>query len=212
MHFHDPLAFSLEAPIGSAGDAWLGVAAGIGNAVRGLGFTQFDRLARHVRDLPYGRPARDIDPLSVLTEGRGTGSTKHRLLTCVAHSCGHYEVTLTVGIFAMSEATTPGVGAVLADAHVESIPEARCYLTIDHQRFDFTGTPRGPRSPLTALKAEFFLTPDAVSERVRALRRQFLAQWAFEQGLSPERAWCVRQACLAAIGSPGTPASSQDRP
>jgi hypothetical protein len=88
------------------------------------GFGTFDALAGFVRDLPYGRVSNAHDCLTVLGEGRGACSAKHRLLAAVAHECGHPEVQLTIGIYEMCEENTPGVGAVLRNAALSSIPEA----------------------------------------------------------------------------------------
>ncbi len=202
MHFHDPLGFSLDPPPASPGDPVMARSAAIGEAARKLGFSTFGGLAGHVQALPYGRTLRSDDPLAVLREGRGTSSSKHRLLATVAQGCGHFEVMLTVGIYSMSEANTPGVGAVLTAASLTSIPEARCYLTIDHQRFDFTGGPRGSISPFASLSAEYFLAPDTLAERKASLHRQVLARWAETQGLAVETAWSIREACIAALAPP----------
>ncbi|HOA94440.1 MAG TPA: hypothetical protein PKJ79_11825, partial [Quisquiliibacterium sp.] len=143
MHYHDPLGFPLTAAPRWPGDPWADRAAAVYDAVSALGFGTFGRLAEHVRALPVARTTRPDDPMAVLHERCGTGSAKHRLLATVAQGGGHFEVMLTLGIYAMSEANSPGVGAVLEAAAQSSIPATRCYLTIDHQRFDFTGDARG---------------------------------------------------------------------
>jgi hypothetical protein len=98
--------------------------------VLALGMSSYDQPARYVHSLPYGRTSDPSDPKTVLTEKRGTCSSKHQLLTAVARECSHSEVQLTVGIYEMSEENTPGVGAVLDAALVPSIPEAHCYRTV----------------------------------------------------------------------------------
>jgi hypothetical protein len=96
---------------------------------REIGYTNFARLAEYVRMLPYGRVEVDAAGLSVLRQERGTCSSKHRFLAIVARECGHTEVTLTLGLYQMSERNTPGVGPILAGARLASIPEAHCYLS-----------------------------------------------------------------------------------
>ena len=204
MHFHSPLDFPLETEAGSYRSALANPSTVVGEAVRALGFSSFDGLARHVAALPYGRISRSGDPLAVLREGRGTCSSKHVLLATVAQGCGHFEVMLTVGIYEMCEANTPGVGAVLAAASLSAIPEAHCYLTIDHQRFDFTGLPRGERSRFSSLCAEYFLAPEALADRKLPLHRRALAQWAPAKGLSDQAAWAIREACIAALSQPAS--------
>ena len=187
MHFHDPLAFAISP------------ATVLGAQICALGFSRFDALAAHVRALPHGHAQRPGDPLAILREERGTNSSKHHLLATVAQTCGHPEVVLTLGIYAMSECNTPGVGAILEAASVSSIPQAHCYLTVDNQRLDFTGPPQASESPLRSLTAEFFLTPDKLAERMAPLQQQALAQWATQQGVSFEAAWALRQACFAVL-------------
>jgi hypothetical protein len=187
VHFHDPLAFAISP------------ATPLGAQVCALGFSRFDVLAAHVRALPCGYAHRPGDPLAILREARGTNSAKHHLLATVAQSCGHPEVVLTLGIYAMSERNTPGIGAILDAASVSSIPQAHCYLTVDNQRLDFTGPSQTPLSPLRSLTAEFFLTPDKLAERRAPLQQQALAQWAAQQSMSFEAAWALRQACLAVL-------------
>jgi len=198
MHYHDPLGFPLTAAPRWPGDPWADRAAAVYDAVSALGFGTFGRLAEHVRALPVARTTRPDDPMAVLHERCGTGSAKHRLLATVAQGGGHFEVMLTLGIYAMSEANSPGVGAVLEAAAQSSIPATRCYLTIDHQRFDFTGDVRGTDTPFMALSAEYFLSPDALAEREGPLHRQALTHWAELHGLSEHAAWALHLACSAA--------------
>jgi hypothetical protein len=187
VHFHDPLAFAISP------------ATVLGSQICALGFSRFDALAAHVRALPQGHAQRPGDPLAILREERGTNSSKHHLLATVAQTCGHPEVVLTLGIYAMSEFNTPGIGEILGAASVSSIPQAYCYLTVDNQRLDFTGPPQVSGSPLRSLTAEFFLTPDKLAERMAPLQQQALAQWATQQGMSFEAAWALRQACFAVL-------------
>jgi hypothetical protein len=53
----------------------------------------------------------------------------------------------------MSEDNTPGVGTMLNAASLTSIPEAHCYLSIEGERFDFTGLSADIASPFAALLA-----------------------------------------------------------
>jgi len=175
------------------------------DAVIAAGFDRLDQLAVHVQGLPYRRPLQQSHPLAVLREGCGTCSSKHLLLARVAQASGRFDVMLTVGVYDMDEDNTPGVGQVLAKAGVPSLPEAHCYLTVDHQRLDFTGLPRGRRSVFSALVQEHFPSPDALIERKAAVHRQAIADWAQRQGMNTDQAWALREACIEALsGSSGT--------
>ena len=163
------------------------------------GFSTFDRLAEHVRALPYGRTGHDADLLSVLDEKRGTCSSKHRLLAAVAHECNHVEVQLVVGIYEMSEQNTPGVGPVLRSASLSTIPEAHCYLVVAGDRFDFTGLASGCASPFDALLAEYIVSPIDLPEAKGRLHREAITTWSAAVGLSTARAWDIREACIESL-------------
>lgn len=169
------------------------------DAVIAAGFERLDQLAAHVQALPYRRPQHAAHPLAVLREGCGTCSGKHQLLARVAQASGCFQVMLTVGLYDMNEDNTPGVGEVLDAAGVSSLPEAHCYLTVDHQRLDFTGLPRGRHSVFSALIQEHFPTPDSLAERKEQLHRQALWAWAQGRSLDQHQAWELRQACIEAL-------------
>lgn len=163
------------------------------------GFTDFLSLAEHVRQLPYRRPVDKHDILAVLTEQQGTCSSKHRLLAAVAHECSHTEIELVVGIYEMSESNTPGVGAVLKPAGLDSIPEAHCYLRFHDQRYDFTGLSNGSSSPLDSLLSEHVVTPDDLPHEKAPLHHDAISAWAELHGSVFADAWSIREACIEAL-------------
>ena len=169
--------------------------------IRSRGFESFELLAEHVRKLPYGRTTNTEDPLAVLRQGRGTCSAKHQLLAAVAQDCGHSEVQLTVGFYEMSEENTPGVGAVLNAASLESILEAHCYLSIEGERFDFTGLSVAESSPFEALIAEYEVSPRHLQQTKLRLHKEAIAAWAKDRGISQEAAWATREACITALAA-----------
>ena len=169
--------------------------------VLGHGFDRFLALAQHVRHLPYKRPAGVRDLLAVLNEQQGTCSSKHRLLAAVANECGHPEVELAVGIYAMSEQNTPGVGAVLEAAGFASIPEAHCYLRRGDRRYDFTGLRSGSSSPFAALLSEHIVSPaDLLDEKAR-LHHDAIRGWAASHERTFVDAWALREVCIEALMS-----------
>lgn len=175
-----------------------GTASGV---VVAAGFNGFLTLAEHVRQLPYGRPAHQQDTLAVLREKCGTCSDKHRLLAAVAQECGRSDIELVIGLYEMSERNTPGVGSILRNAGVASIPEAHCYLRHAGQRHDFTGLAAGAESPFQSLSTECVVMPASLVADKAALHRQALEQWAVSQGFSAAQAWALREACVAALGT-----------
>jgi len=176
------------------------------SAVRGFGFARFEALCGHVRALPYGRIQADADVPAVLIEARGTCSSKHRLLAAVAHDCGRHDVRLTVGIYLMSGANTPGAAAALEAAGIAEIPEAHCYLSIGTGRVDFTGLSSGATSPFDSLVVEHYVDPEDLPAFKASWHRAFMASWAKSRGIDPQHAWAVREACIAALELQGSAA------
>lgn len=169
------------------------------------GYDRFAVLAAHVCELPYGRPVDGDQPQAVLTERRGTCSSKHRLLATVAHECGCTDIELVVGIYSMSEKNTPGVGAVLEPAGVVSIPEAHCYLRLAGRRYDFTGLSSGSSSPFDALLSEHVVRPARLRADKADIHQDAIRRWAARHGMTFAGAWSLREACIDALASADAP-------
>lgn len=163
------------------------------------GFSEFYAFAEYIRRLPYGRTSDPMDILSVLNENQGTCSGKHQLLAAVAHECGHYEIKLMIGIYEMSEKNTPGVGPVLSQASVESIPEAHCYLSVNDSRFDFTGLKTGVSSPFDSLLSEHVVLPLELAESKSRIHKRTIKAWAERHRLNFSQAWALREECIKAL-------------
>ena len=125
-------------------DAPLTPAGSITAAFFGAGARTYREAARLVYRLPYGRTSSRDNPMAVLTEGRGTCSTKHALLAELATE-QRLPLVLMLGIYLMNERNTPGVDRVLARHGLAEIPEAHCYLMNDGLRVDVTCDIRSPR-------------------------------------------------------------------
>jgi hypothetical protein len=183
----------LDFPIESAGP--------LSRDARSRGYRQFAVLAEAVRSLPYGRPRDPEDLLAVLEEARGTCSSKHRYLAALAHECGHTEVKLMLGLYAMSDKNTPGVGAALGAAGIEAIPEAHCYLMCGERRFDYTGLPSGGTSPFESLLDERPISPRDLPSVKSTYHRGAVADWARGRGIDPDSAWALREKCIKLLAN-----------
>ncbi len=155
----------------------------------------FRDAARLVHALPYGRTQRG-GPEAVLREGRGTSSTKHALLAALAQENG-LGVTLHLGLYPMSEATTPGVGPALRAHGLTSVPEAHVVLGVGDERVDLTWP--GDRRPVPPLAHEETIRPDQVGVYERAWHRRHLDAWARAEGRDPDAVWAAREAAVAAL-------------
>jgi hypothetical protein len=101
----------------------------------------------------------------------------------------------------MSERNTPGVGSILAAAGVDVIPEAHCYLTYEGQRYDFTGLVAGQVSPFDSLMDERSVAPDDLPPVKLKYHLEAIARWATQVGFDFERAWQLREECIASLAN-----------
>lgn len=183
-------------------DAPLAAAGADSEALRRAGCTTYRAAARHLHGLPYGRNADRADYRLVLAEGRGTCSTKHALLAAVAREQG-FPVSLTIGIYEMTEANTPGVGRVLSAHKLVGLPEAHCYLTYEGHRVDVTRSGVTPQAPISRFEAEWTIEPSQIGEHKVQLHRDHLRRWLADRpqlSLSLEELWQIRDACIRALG------------
>ena len=163
--------------------------------LRARGCRTLDDASRLLIALPYGRPvATGID--AVLAEGRGTCSGKHALFVEICREAG-VPARLLVGFFLMTEANTPGVGPVLAEAGLDGIWEAHCIAGLPEEMVDLTGLPGGAA---VVLQAQIEIEPDAIADKP-ALHRVALGRWAADSAipLSVDTLWSIRERCIAAL-------------
>jgi hypothetical protein len=167
------------------------------------GLTDFRAAGRYLQGLPYGRTVDRADFRAVLREEKGTCSTKHALLAALAHE-QNLPVILTLGLYAMHERNTPGVGAVLTRYGLASLPEAHCYLTYAGRRIDVTRSGAEPTEPITQLLHEEAIVPEQIGVYKVTLHRQYMQAWVNNnaegvRGRSFEEVWRIREACIAAL-------------
>lgn len=149
--------------------------------------------------LPYGRNGNPADPLCVLNEGAGTCSTKHALLARLIAEQGIPGIELRLGIYEMSEANTPGVGATLAAHGLASLPEAHCYLVANGARVDITRIDGAGDEPIDTFLVEETITPDQAGAYKRDFHQGFIAASGRYGPRTAEDLWSIREACIAAI-------------
>ena len=167
------------------------------------GISRFRDAARFIASLPYGRNSNRSDHLAVLRENRGTCSTKHSLLARLAQE-QNLPIALCIGIYEMDGLNTPGVGPVLEEHGLTSIPEAHCYLKRGSKRFDVTLTGGNvAREPIDRVFVEVEISAEQVGDYKLQLHQEFMRRWM--KALSLPRAftfaelWAVREACIHAL-------------
>ncbi|HYM15309.1 MAG TPA: hypothetical protein VEZ14_07095 [Dehalococcoidia bacterium] len=171
-------------------------------AFRALGCHDLRAAATRVWTLPYGRNRDPLDELCVLKQRRGTCSTKHALLARLIDEETIAGIELRLGIYEMSEANTPGVGATLARHGLTSIPEAHCCLVARGARVDLTRAHGAAAEPIGPFLAEQTIRPEQIGEHKRAFHRRFLAARAQARdygALTADDLWAIREECIAAL-------------
>ena len=167
------------------------------------GIRDFRAAGRYLHALPYGRTTNRADFFAVLREGRGTCSTKHALLAVLAQEQS-LPVNLMLGIYEMHEYNTPGVGAVLTEHCLPSLPEAHCYLSYEGRRIDITRAGTEPTVPISQFLYEETIMPEQIGDYKIALHRRVMQDWmnnnpALIKDRSVEEVWQIREACIAAL-------------
>jgi hypothetical protein len=158
----------------------------------------FETLIEKVKNIPYGRNANRYDFSLVLSENKGTCSSKHAFVKDFADNNGIENVKLFIGIFKMNEANTPKLGNLLSNNNIEYIPEAHCYLKIDNSYFDFTvENPLYPKIKNDILE-EIEIEPNQVSEFKVDYHKNYLKKWILEtnQSKSFDEIWTTRENCI----------------
>lgn len=162
----------------------------------------FSDACKFIRELPYGRNANRSDFLLVLSEEKGTCSSKHALLASLALENGMEGVELIVGIFMMSPETNPSLEEFFRDKSYPSIPEAHCYLGYKGERFDFTALDFDKEKIAPKIVREQRIDPNQVSDWKIMIHKHYLQGWlnrnpAIE--LSLEEIWKDREEAISLL-------------
>lgn len=172
------------------------------NQFLAVGLADFHSAVHYIGQLPYGRNSDRASFGLVLSEGRGTCSTKHALLAQLADE-QEVDIALMIGIYEMTDRNTPGVGAVLDKYGLSYLPEAHCYLLYQARRFDVTRSSAEPTEPIERFLYEERITPPQISSYKVELHKRFVQEWVAAAGVtgnwSWEEIWRIREECIAAL-------------
>ena len=135
---------------------------------------EFKELIDKVKNLPYGRNANRYDFTLVLSENKGTCSSKHAFLKDFADKNEIKNVKLYIGIFKMNEVNTPKLGDLLSKNNINYIPEAHCYLKINQIPVDATTSDSFYDKIKHDILEEIEIIPNQVSDFKVAYHKAFL--------------------------------------
>lgn len=165
---------------------------------RSMSINIWSDLIEYVKNLPYGRNKNRTDLSLVLTEGKGTCSSKHALLKRLADLNRIHQVRLILGMYKMNHVNTPGIQTTITKNGLEYIPEAHCYLKINNIRIDLTSARADIDRLLPDLLEETDITPEQVNAFKVAFHQDYLRKWIAgnDIALSFEQVWAIREACI----------------
>ncbi len=181
----------------------------VSQQISAKGLPTFHSLAAWIQALPYARNSDRSDFRLVVSEQKGTCSTKHALLAHVADQ--HREpVVLTLGIYEMTAGNTPGVGRILERHGLTSLPEAHCYLVSGLHRIDLTSASMAATIDHFLLEEE--IEPRQIGDYKIQRHRSHLREWAADRriALGVQELWRVREECILALSMGKTPAAGSN--
>ena len=161
----------------------------------------FEELINKVKNIPYGRNANRYDFTLVLSENKGTCSSKHAFLKDFADKNEIKNVKLYFGIFKMNEVNTPKLGDLLSKNNIKYIPEAHCYLKINQIPVDATTSDSFYDKIKHDILEEIEIIPNQVSDFKVAYHKAFLKKWIEEtnQNNTFEEIWKIREQCISKL-------------
>lgn len=163
-----------------------------------MGFEDFETLAEWVKHLPYQRISDKSNLELIITENRGTCSSKHAFLKSIAIEQDWNDITLYIGIYRMKGSNTKGVGSILSKVGIDFIPEAHCYLKYKGSRIDFTHPDLNVLNVENEIMKEILIQPEQSRAYKEELHKQFITDWLQREkiGYSLDFIWRIREQCI----------------
>jgi hypothetical protein len=158
----------------------------------------FIELIETVKQIPYGRNSNRHDFSLVISENKGTCSSKHAFLKDFANNNNIPNVKLYIGIFKMNEENTTKIFPLLSENQINYIPEAHCYLKVDGIPIDVTTSESFYTKIKNDILEEIEIEPIQVADYKVNYHKEFLKKWIIEtnQNKTFEKIWEIRENCI----------------
>ncbi|MCK8520707.1 hypothetical protein M0D21_03960 [Aquimarina sp. D1M17] len=165
--------------------------------IKSKGISNWNTLTNFVRHIPYGRNTNRTDVSLVITEHKGTCSSKHGLLKTVA-DLNEIEIDLIMGIYKMNQVNTPKIGQEIARHNLEYIPEAHCYLRHVNSTIDVTSLESNFDRIADTILSETLIAPDQVGDYKVNFHKEYIKNWIVKERihLTFEEVWSIREQCI----------------
>ena len=166
--------------------------------LKAYGIHDFQSLLFFVKQLPYGRNSNREDLYLVISESKGTCSSKHAFLKAVADENDFSEIKLLLGMYKMTEDNTPNIAPVLSENNLKYIPEAHSYLKYRNERIDATSATSDFSNIENDILEEIEIEPHQVAEFKVEFHRNYIKKWLQQEklGFSFEEIWEIRENCI----------------
>jgi hypothetical protein len=158
----------------------------------------FIELIEKVKHIPYGRNSNRYDFSLVISENKGTCSSKHAFLKDFAKKNNIPNIKLYIGIFKMNEENTTKIFPLLSENQIKYIPEAHCYLKVDGIPLDITTSESFYTKIKNDILEEIEIEPIQVAEYKVNYHKDFLKKWIIEtnQNKTFNEIWAIRENCI----------------
>lgn len=168
------------------------------------GIYTWNSLTDYIQNIPYGRNTNRTDAKLVITENRGTCSSKHALLKRVADLHGINSLQLIIGIYKMSPENTPQIGTILHKKNLDYIPEAHCYLKYKSEVIDVTSNQSDFDQIKAAILLEHVIEPNQIGDYKIKFHQDFIKSWITKEKLkySFNELWIIREQCISNLSGP----------
>jgi hypothetical protein len=168
------------------------------NQLRKIGITSWEEFLFWLKQLPYGRNANRTDFSLVISEMKGTCSSKHGLAKLIAENNKIEGVKLVMCIFNMSEKNTPKLSPQLTNNHLDFIPEAHCYIRHNGKAIDLTTSNSAFQQIEKDILKEEFIDIDQLNEYKVNFHQAYLKNWIAEENnsLNFNDLWSLREECI----------------
>ncbi|TXI87025.1 MAG: hypothetical protein E6Q37_02905 [Crocinitomicaceae bacterium] len=170
----------------------------VSKAFLARGINDFSNACLHVQSLPFARIDNPIDFLSVLSEGKGTCSTKHALLATLALENGREDIELMVGIYLIDEVTHPQLKTVFIEHGIIGVPENHAFLRCGQQRYDFSRSDWSIVDFEHRIVREQRCDPNQMHDWKPMIHKHYIGGWLKRQqiDLTIDQIWAIREKCV----------------
>lgn len=155
-----------------------------------------------VKKIPYGRNSNREDFSLIISENKGTCSSKHAYLKDFANRNNIPNVKLFIGMYKMNHNNT-NIGTILKDYNLDYIPEAHCYLKIEGETVDVTSENANFEKIKNDLITEIEIEPFQVADFKINYHQNFIRNWLIEtkSNFTFDEIWNIRETCIEKLSN-----------